>query len=79
MCPQDARVLVKVMCGVKDRNASSTVDTIPPSKTGTMESGVMQTSIPAPMLRPIKHLKDIMFQAMEVAKLLVAQVNIYKS
>ena len=42
-----------------------------------MDTGVMQTSIPAPMLRPMQHLNTMMFQAMELAKLLVAQVNIY--
>ena len=72
--PQDARVLVKVTSGVKDRNASSTVVT---TTTGTMDAGVMQTSIAVRMLRPIQHLRFRMFQALELAEQLVSQVNIY--
>jgi hypothetical protein len=64
---QGARVLVNITNMAKDQNASSTVVTRIP---GTMDAGVMQTWIPAPMLRPIHQLT---FQAMEQAKLLVTK------
>ena len=52
----------------KDRNASGTVAM---KTTGTMDSGVMQTSRAVWMQRTIQHLNPRMFQAMELAKLLV--------
>ena len=67
-------MLELVTRGMMDRSARSTLVTV---TTGMMESGVMQTSIPAQMPITIQHKETIMSPAMEPAKLLVAQVNMY--
>ena len=67
-------MLEGVTSTARDRSACCTVAT---TTTGTMDAGVMQTSIAAQMLRPIQHLRLRMFQALELAEQLVSQVNMY--
>ena len=69
-CPQNVSVQERVISTMKDRNASGTMVM---KKTGTMDSGVMQTSRPVQTPRTIQHLNPRMFQAMELAKMLVSQ------
>ena len=66
---QNVSVLERATSTMKDRNASGTMVM---KRTGTMDSGVMQTSEPVLMPRTIQHLNPRMFQAMELAKMLVS-------